>query len=123
MIGILTMLISKYWLRFSKYRLNTSQECLYSTERFYCPYPLSNPEMGSADPVVKAWAVKARNCMPSIAAPGVYEVDGSYTRKDINRILKENVTMLWLDAREYDKFVCSAIFARRPMIQTRSRIS
>jgi endonuclease YncB( thermonuclease family) len=65
---------------------------------------VDSPEMGSADPVVKAWAVRARNRMLSVAAPGVFEVDGSYTKKDINGLLRENVTMLWLNAEGYDKF-------------------
>lgn len=45
----------------------------------------------------KAWAIKARNRMLSLIAPGAFEVDGSYTRKDIVRILKDNVAIVWLE--------------------------
>lgn len=65
---------------------------------------VDSPEMNSKDPVVKEWAVKARNRMLSLLAPGVFEVDGSYTRKDIIRLLKENVAIIWLDVQEYDKY-------------------
>lgn len=65
---------------------------------------IDSPEMTAKDPTVKAWAVKARNRMLSLVAPGVFEVDGSYTRKDINRLLRENVSIIWMDAKGYEKY-------------------
>jgi endonuclease YncB( thermonuclease family) len=65
---------------------------------------IDSPEMKSKDPVVKEWAVKARNRMLLLLAPGVFEVDGSYSRKDIIQLLKANVTVIWLHVLERDKF-------------------
>ena len=65
---------------------------------------VDSPEMTSKDPIVKAWAVKARNRMLSLIAPGVFEVDGSYAKKDIERLLAENVSMLYIHAYEYEKY-------------------
>jgi endonuclease YncB( thermonuclease family) len=65
---------------------------------------VDSPEMRSKDTTVQAWAVKARNRMLSLIAPGVFEVDGSYTKKDIVRLLKENMSIIWLHALDFDKF-------------------
>jgi endonuclease YncB( thermonuclease family) len=65
---------------------------------------VDSPEMTSKDKTVQAWAVKARNRMLSLIVPGVFEVDGSYTKKDIVRLLKENVSIIWLHALDFDKF-------------------
>lgn len=66
---------------------------------------IDSPEMKSKNAVVKAWAVKARNRLLSLVAPpGVFEVDGTYTKRDIIRLLKENVCIIWLHALDFDKF-------------------
>jgi endonuclease YncB( thermonuclease family) len=65
---------------------------------------LDSAELTSKNPIVKAWAVKARNRMLSLIAPGVFEVDGSYAKKDIKRLLAENVSMLYIHSYEYEKF-------------------
>lgn len=61
-------------------------------------------EMTSKDPVVKAWAVRARNRLLSLLAPGVFTVDGTYSKKDIVRLLSENVALVWLKVGEQDKY-------------------
>ena len=65
---------------------------------------IDSPEMKSKDKTVQEWAVKARNRMLSLIAPGVFEVDGSYTKKDIIRLLKENVSVIWLHALDFDRY-------------------
>lgn len=65
---------------------------------------VDSPEMHDKDTTVKAWATKARNRMLSLLAPGVFEVDGSYTKKDIVRLLDENITIVWMRAYEYEKY-------------------
>lgn len=65
---------------------------------------IDSPEMTSKDPVVKEWAIKARNRMLSLIAPGVFQVDGNYAKKDIERLLAENVSMLYIHAHEYEKY-------------------
>ncbi|GAQ90632.1 hypothetical protein KFL_006650060 [Klebsormidium nitens] len=62
------------------------------------------PEMNAKDPVVKAWAIKARNRMLALVAPGVFEIDGKYARKDINKLFRENVALIWMDAKGWDKY-------------------
>lgn len=42
--------------------------------------------------------------MLSLVAPGVFEVGGTYTKKDIERLLKENVAIVWIHALEFDKY-------------------
>jgi hypothetical protein len=61
-------------------------------------------EMTSKDPIVKAWAVKARNRMLSLLAPKVFDLNGTYTKKDITQKLRANVVVLWIDALHYDKY-------------------
>lgn len=65
---------------------------------------IDSPEMNAKDPTVKAWAVKARNRMLSLMAPGVFEIDGNYARKDINKLFRENVALIWMDAKGWDKY-------------------
>lgn len=42
--------------------------------------------------------------MLSLIAPGAFEVDGSYTKNDIIRILKENVAIVWLEVLKFDRY-------------------
>jgi hypothetical protein len=42
--------------------------------------------------------------MLSLIAPGVFEVDGKYSKKDIIKLLKENVCVIWLDTLAFEKF-------------------
>lgn len=65
---------------------------------------VDSPELRSKNKDVQEWAVKARNRMLSMIAPGVFKVDGTYSKKDIIRLLKDNVAVIWLHALEYDKF-------------------
>lgn len=65
---------------------------------------VDSPEMTSKDPTVKDWAVKARNRMLSLVAPGVFEVDGNYSKKEIIRLLQENVALVYIKVQEFDKF-------------------
>lgn len=62
------------------------------------------PEIKSENETIKNWTIKARNRMLSLVAPGVFEVDGTYSKKDIVRLLRENVAVVWLHLFETDKF-------------------
>ena len=65
---------------------------------------VDSPEMKSKDKNVQEWAAKTRNRMLSLIAPRVFDVDGTYTKKDIIQLLKEHVSVIWLHALEYDKY-------------------
>lgn len=65
---------------------------------------IDTPEMKSKDPTVQTWAVKARNRMLSLVAPDVFEVDGNYSKKDITKLLKENICIIWLDTLAFDRY-------------------
>jgi endonuclease YncB( thermonuclease family) len=65
---------------------------------------VDSAEMTSKDPVVKAWAIKARNRMLSLVAPAAFKVDGTYAKKDIVKGLKENMSLVWMEALDFDKF-------------------
>lgn len=65
---------------------------------------IDTPEMKSKDPTVQKWAVRARNRMLSLLAPDIFNVDGDYSKKDIIRLLKENVCMLWVKTLAFDRY-------------------
>jgi endonuclease YncB( thermonuclease family) len=65
---------------------------------------VNSPEMISKDPVVKAWAFKARNRLLSLIAPEPFEVNGTYSKKDIIKKLHEDVSLLWIKAHKQDKY-------------------
>lgn len=65
---------------------------------------IDTPEMKSKDSVVQKWALRARNRMLSLLAPGVFEVAGDYSKKDIIRLLKENVCVLWIKTLAFDRY-------------------
>lgn len=65
---------------------------------------VDSPEMIDKNPVVKDWAVKARNRMLSLISPGSFHVTGQYTRKDIKYILSRVTPVVFLNLYEFDKY-------------------
>jgi len=74
---------------------------------------IDSPEMTDKDPVVKDWAVRARNRMltlleaaqSSAGTPGSrFQVEGTYNRKDIKQGLRAAKPVVCLNLGEADKF-------------------
>ena len=60
--------------------------------------------MNSHDPREVAAAIRARNRLLSLLAPGVFDRDKDYSKKEVLRLLAENTTLVYLALGAADKF-------------------
>ncbi len=65
---------------------------------------IDGPEMNSHDPREVAAAIRARNRLLSLLAPGVFDRDKDYSKKEVLRLLAENTTLVYLALGAADKF-------------------
>lgn len=62
---------------------------------------IDGPEMTDKNPVIRDWAVRGRNRMLSLIAPGIEAVQ---SRKDVRARLRERKPIVFLNLGEMDKY-------------------
>ena len=65
---------------------------------------IDGPEVTSHNPKETAAALRARNRLLSLLAPGVFDADEDYSKKDILRMLEDNVVLAYLALGKSDKY-------------------
>lgn len=65
---------------------------------------IDGPEVGSHNPKETAAALRARNRLLSLLAPGVFDADEDYSKKDVLRLLEDNVVLAYLALGKSDKY-------------------
>ena len=62
------------------------------------------PEMNSKNVQEASAAVRARDRLLQLLAPGVFESAGPYSKKDVLRLLHDNIVLIDIDTKQYDKY-------------------
>jgi endonuclease YncB( thermonuclease family) len=96
---------SAYALVVDAYDIDTFQAVLQMESGFHRfiirVAGIDGPEMTDKNPVIRDWAVRGRNRMLSLIAPGI---EAAHSRKDVRARLRERKPIVFLNLGEMDKY-------------------